>query len=82
MSWKNNTALALSDLGDSVRRWLLWGGLGWHDIRGRYRRTTLGPIWLVIVTAVSVTSLGVVYGILFKSRLVLILPYVTAELII
>ena len=37
-----------------ARAWQSWGILGWHDIRQRYRRSTLGPFWITI--AMGVTS--------------------------
>ena len=34
----------------------LWLQLGWQDIKQRYRRSTLGPLWITIATgAMAVT---------------------------
>ena len=58
-------AQALDDLGCGVRRWPLWGRLGWTDILQRYRRSVLGPVWITLSMAVMVSSLGLLYAVLF-----------------
>ncbi len=53
---------AREDLLDGLRRYDLWGRIGFLDIKRRYRRTTIGPFWstisLAIFTAVM-SSIGV-----------------------
>ena len=41
-SWQR----AFGDLGRGWRQRSLWGHLGWQDIKQRYRRSVLGPIWI------------------------------------
>ena len=46
---------------DLVRGWgqhELWLQLGWQDIKQRYRRSTLGPLWITIATGVMSLALG------------------------
>jgi len=74
-------ARARSDLGDGLRRWELWGTLGWHDIRQRYRRSKLGPFWLTISMGVMVGTLGLVYAELFGQTLADYLPHFALGLI-
>lgn len=57
---------ALSDITTAFSRWELWLYLAFHDIRTRYRRTVLGPVWLTITMAVSVVGLGILYGTLWS----------------
>lgn len=52
-----------------------WVYLGWNDIRQRYRRSVLGPFWMVINTAIFVGMLGVLWSTLFKTRLDEYLPF-------
>lgn len=52
------------------------------DIRQRYRRSTLGPFWITISTAVMVACIGLIFGRLFKSPMQEFLPFITAGLII
>ena len=47
-------ALALRDIVGGARASHLWGMLAWQDIRRRYRRSVLGPIWLTISMGVLV----------------------------
>jgi ABC-type polysaccharide/polyol phosphate export permease len=70
-------AQALDDLGGGVRRWPLWGRLGWTDILQRYRRSVLGPVWITLSMAVMVSSLGLLYAVLFEIDLATYLPYLT-----
>ena len=45
-SFRHESALALKDLREGVAAVHIWGMLGWQEIRLRYRRSTLGPLWL------------------------------------
>ena len=62
----SQTVLALLDIVQGARARYLWGMLGWQDIRGRYRRSILGPFWLTISMGVLVAALGALYGTLLK----------------
>lgn len=66
---------AAADLTAGVRAWEVWGYLGWHDIRQRYRRSTLGPFWITITMGVSVGSLALIFGRLWGQNLGQFLPY-------
>lgn len=69
--------LALADLVEGVRARNIWGLLGWQDVRQRYRRSILGPLWLTLSMAVMVGGLGYLYGDLFKTPLDDYIPYLT-----
>jgi lipopolysaccharide transport system permease protein len=58
-----------------------WSTLGWNDIKLRYRRTTLGPLWITLGLGVTVLSVGILYGVLFGNELTEYLPYFTAGLV-
>ncbi len=77
---RSQTARAREDLAQGASSWSLWGMLGWHDIRKRYRRSVLGPFWLTMSMAVMVASLGYVYGSLFRFDLASYLPYLALSL--
>ncbi len=55
--------------------WGCWARLGWFDIVSRYRRTTFGPLWISVMTALTVLTLGFVYGTLFRIRDREFIPY-------
>ena len=70
---------------DLVRGYLqheLWLQLGWQDIKQRYRRSVLGPLWITIATGVMALALGLLYSVLFKIPVAEFLPHVTVGLII
>ena len=58
-----------------------WSTLAWNDIKLRYRRTTLGPLWITLGLSATVFSVGILYGILFGNELSEYLPYFTSGLI-
>jgi ABC-type polysaccharide/polyol phosphate export permease len=73
---------ALRDLRLGFRNWYLWSSLGWHDIRARYRRAVLGPLWLTASLGLMTLAIGVVFGGLFKRDVATYLPYVATGLVI
>lgn len=70
---------------DLVRGWgqhELWLQLGWQDIKQRYRRSTLGPLWITIATGVMSLALGLLYSMLFQISVAEFLPHVTVGFIV
>ena len=64
-----------------ILEWQCWSRLGWYDILSRYRRTILGPFWIVLLTLVNIAAIGLVYGTLFKIHLGNFIPYMAIGLI-
>jgi ABC-2 type transport system permease protein len=77
-SWQR----AFGDLGQGWRQRTLWGYLGWQDIKQRYRRSVLGPLWISISMGVIATAMGILYGALFGEPVHTFLPYVATGLLI
>jgi ABC-2 type transport system permease protein/lipopolysaccharide transport system permease protein len=75
-------ALAVRDIVDGARLWYVWGTLGWHDIRQRYRRSKIGPFWLTISMGVMIGALGGLYAGLFKADVAKYLPYVAVGFVV
>jgi ABC-2 type transport system permease protein len=73
---------AVGDLRQGLQQRELWLSLGWQDIKQRYRRSTLGPLWITIATGVMAAALGLLYSILFQIPLAEFLPHVTVGLIL
>ena len=67
---------AVKDLRDGLDNRELWLHLGWQDIKQRYRRSVLGPLWITIATGVTAIAMGLLYGELFDQDLHKFLPYV------
>ncbi len=70
----------LADFRDGLRGYRLWGGLGWLDIKLRYRRTLLGPFWVTVSFAISAVAMTFVFSTLFKMEIRHFMPYLTAGL--
>lgn len=60
----------------------VWGTLGWHDIRQRYRRSVLGPFWFTLSTAIMVIVLGALYSTLLNQEITDYLPYLAVGLVL
>lgn len=50
--------------------------LGWDDVRHRYVRTFLGPLWLIIGTAIWIAAMGFVMSALFGQPLAKTLAFI------
>lgn len=75
-------AASWADLSRGFGQRELWLQLGWQDIKQRYRRSTLGPLWITIATGAMAVALGLLYSLLFQQELSFFLPHVTVGLII
>lgn len=72
---------ALKDLIQGAKQHELWFMLGLQDIKQRYRRSVLGPLWITIATGVMAAALGLLYSMLFQIPVAKFLPHVTVGLI-
>ncbi|MCZ9309885.1 ABC transporter permease [Corynebacterium uberis] len=73
---------AWADLVRGFQQRELWLQLGWQDIKQRYKRSVLGPLWITIATGVMALALGLLYSVLFKIEISVFLPHVTVGLIL
>ena len=53
----------------TLMRFDQWSTLAWNDVKLRYRRTTLGPLWITLGLGATVFSVGILYGVLFGNEL-------------
>lgn len=72
---------AREDLAEGIHRWELWVTMGVQDVKRRYRRSILGPLWLTLSLAILVTVLGMLYGRLMSSPLDRFVPHLALGLI-
>ncbi|MCF4005641.1 ABC transporter permease [Corynebacterium uropygiale] len=72
---------AWADLVRGFQQRELWWQLGIQDIKQRYRRSVLGPLWITIATGVMALALGLLYSLLFGIPVAEFLPHVTVGLI-
>jgi ABC-2 type transport system permease protein len=73
---------AWDDIRDGFRQRELWGHLGWQDIKQRYRRSIIGPLWITLSMAVTAAGLGLLYSVLFDAEIPTFLPYITVGFIV
>jgi ABC-type polysaccharide/polyol phosphate export permease len=59
---------AVADVFLGLRSREIWLLLGWSDIKQRYRRSTLGPFWITLSTAITIAVMGPLYGRLFGQQ--------------
>ncbi len=73
---------AFADVREAWDHRELWGHLGWQDIKQRYRRSVIGPLWITISMGTTALALGLLYSVLLDAELPAFLPYITAGFII
>ncbi|KJK51162.1 sugar ABC transporter permease [Lentzea aerocolonigenes] len=73
---------AFADVREAWAHRELWGHLGWQDIKQRYRRSVIGPLWITISMATTALALGLLYSTLLGTPIDTFLPYVTVGFII
>lgn len=54
----------------------------WSETVARYRRSTLGPIWLVLGTAIGVAGMGLVWSTLLNQDMESFIPSITVGLVV
>lgn len=73
---------AFTDLRNGFNQRELWSHLGWQDIKQRYRRSVLGPLWITISMGIMAVGLGLLYSLLFGANVKAFLPYITTGFIV
>lgn len=72
---------ALADLIDGLRKHEIWVNFAVHEIRQRFRRSLLGPLWLTLTMGIMVGALGLVFSTIFGQDISETLPYIAVGLI-
>lgn len=73
---------AVDDIREGLGNRELWTHLGWQDIKQRYRRSVLGPLWITMSMGVTAIGLGLLYSQLFQAEIGTFLPYLTVGFIV
>ena len=74
VQYKMNYTLALKDITNSVKKWRIWYNLALFDIKAKYQRTKLGPIWIVLVNLVFVAGISLVWSTIQQTDVRAVLP--------
>ncbi|MGX7823595.1 galactan export ABC transporter permease subunit Wzm/RfbD [Actinokineospora sp. 24-640] len=77
-----NFPAAFADIRRGFAQRELWAHLGWQDIKQRYRRSVIGPLWITLSMAVTAAGLGLLYSQLFDTPIGTFLPYLTVGFIV
>jgi ABC-2 type transport system permease protein len=73
---------AWQDIVEGFKQRELWGHLGWQDIKQRYRRSVIGPLWITLSMAITAAGLGWLYSQLFGAPIGTYIPYLTVGFIV
>lgn len=70
------------DLAGGFSHWRLWGSLAWYDIKSRYSRTWLGPIWTLANSAFFIVVIGFLYTEIMNQDPVRYIPHLAVGWIV
>lgn len=71
-------ALAVADIRETLTHRRGWLSLARNDILSRYRRTVLGPWWIVLGTGLALVGMSVIWSTLFGMTMSEFFPYMSA----
>jgi ABC-type polysaccharide/polyol phosphate export permease len=71
-----------NDVSDAFVRLPVALFFAWSDTKARYKRSFLGPFWLVLSTAFGVVGMGLVWSILLKVERADFIPSLTIGLVV
>ena len=74
----SQASLLRKDIVESLENWRFWVFLGWNDIAKQYRRSFVGPLWIVFNSAFFIVAFGLIGAQLFKLPIAEYLPYFCA----
>lgn len=60
----------------------VWGRLGWLDVKRRYKRTVLGPIWSTITLSIFVLAIGAMGAGLWKQEVGEYLVFLSSGMVV
>ena len=71
-------AAALNDIAQGLRHWQSWLALSWHDARSKYRRSFLGPWWIVLGMGITLGMMSALWSLIFGLDWKTYLPHIFA----
>jgi lipopolysaccharide transport system permease protein len=75
-------ASAAADFGESFARPDLWTSLAWFDIKQRFRRSLLGPLWITLTMAALIGGMGPLYSSILGLQLSEYFPYLAIGIVV
>jgi len=80
--YNNSYLCSYKDFKSGFSTYKVWMYLGIQDIKQRYRRSVIGPLWITISNAVVITILSFLYGAIFGLHLNFYTPYLASGIIV
>lgn len=65
----------LADSWQALRVWRVWTFLGVQDVKARFQRSLIGPLWILLNMSLFVAGAGLLYGVMINQPMKLLLPY-------
>lgn len=81
MTILSSISAAMDDFTGGLSRYPLWHYLAHREVKLRYARSFLGPVWITLTMALWVTGLSLLYGGLFGASLGEVAPFITLGVI-
>jgi ABC-type polysaccharide/polyol phosphate export permease len=75
-------ARAITDLICGVGNYRIWMALAWQEIKQRYRRSVLGPLWLTLSTGIMIAAMGPLYNRLLGQALNSYFSYLATSIVV
>ena len=69
MNINSKTIKSFRDWRSGVTGYRLWTYLAVQEIKQRYRRSVLGPLWITLSMSVMIFAMGPIYGKIFKHEI-------------
>ena len=80
-AWRKYCLEFFKDVISVIKKHDAWLYIAWIDIKLRYKRTALGPFWMVIVSFISIFCIAGLGSLLFSIKLADYFPYVACGMV-
>ncbi|MGF6769027.1 ABC-type polysaccharide/polyol phosphate export permease [Paraburkholderia sp. GAS199] len=82
VTYSSNRTRPLTEYVTAARLWRVWLHMGLQDLKGRFRSSVLGPLWILINLSATMGAVGIIFGRLFHQPMRDFLPFLTLGLAI
>ena len=76
--WPEILISGLADIRSGTKLAPAWWLLARNDVLARYRRTTLGPWWVVLGTGIALVGMAAVWSLIFSVKMEDFFPYLSS----
>lgn len=72
----------ISDIYEALKKYRIWMLFGWFEIKIRYKRSLLGPLWITASLGFMVTFMGLLYSQIFNQSVSQYMPFIACSIVI